>query len=136
MKTTVSIIPAPQSIKEKKGVLLTGNSFNLRAQGKLASYLTDLSEILKSCGCACTINKKDSSACTVSFSISEEFSKPESYTLNLYIYYEYLSETSQATARPNIQMVFGVFMMIPMFVIYVLFQKQLVAGLTFGAVKE
>ena len=61
---------------------------------------------------------------------------PESYTLNHYIYYEYLSETSQATARPNIQMVFGVFMMIPMFVIYVLFQKQLVAGLTFGAVKE
>ena len=61
---------------------------------------------------------------------------PESYTLNLYIYYEYLSETSQATSRPNIQMVFGVLMMIPMFIIYVIFQKQLVAGLTFGAVKE
>jgi len=61
---------------------------------------------------------------------------PESFTLNLYIYYEYLSETSQATARPNVQMVFGVLMMIPMFVIYVIFQKQLVAGLTFGAVKE
>ena len=61
---------------------------------------------------------------------------PESYTLNLYIYYEYLSETSFATSRPNVQMVFGVFMMIPMFVIYVIFQKQLVTGLTFGAVKE
>lgn len=61
---------------------------------------------------------------------------PESYTLNLYIYYQYLSETSLVTSRPNIQMVFGVLMMIPMFVIYVIFQKQLVAGLTFGAVKE
>ena len=61
---------------------------------------------------------------------------PESFTLNLYIYYEYLSETSLVTSRPNVQMVFGVLMMIPMFVIYVIFQKQLVAGLTFGAVKE
>ena len=61
---------------------------------------------------------------------------PESFTLNLYIYYEYLSETSLVTMRPNVQMVFGVLMMIPMFVIFVIFQKQLVAGLTFGAVKE
>ena len=61
---------------------------------------------------------------------------PESFTLNLYIYYEYLSEASLVTSRPNVQMVFGVLMMIPMFVIYVIFQKQLVAGLTFGAVKE
>ena len=61
---------------------------------------------------------------------------PESFTLNLYIYYEYLSETSLVTSRPNVQMVFGVLMMIPMFVIFVIFQKQLVAGLTFGAVKE
>ena len=61
---------------------------------------------------------------------------PESFTLNLYIYYEYLSETSLVTARPNGQMVFGVLMMIPMFVVFVLFQKHLVAGLTFGAVKE
>ena len=61
---------------------------------------------------------------------------PESFTLNLYIYYEYLSETSFATSRPNVQMVFGVLMMIPMFIIYVIFQKQLVTGLTFGAVKE
>ena len=61
---------------------------------------------------------------------------PESFTLNLYIYYEYLSETSLVTMRPNVQMVFGVLMMIPMFVIFVIFQKHLVAGLTFGAVKE
>ena len=61
---------------------------------------------------------------------------PHLYTLNLFIYYEYLSETSLVTARPNVQMVFGVLMMIPMFVIFVIFQKQLVAGLTFGAVKE
>ena len=61
---------------------------------------------------------------------------PESFTLNLYIYYEYLSEASLVTSRPNVQMVFGVLMMIPMFIIYVIFQKQLVAGLTFGAVKE
>ena len=61
---------------------------------------------------------------------------PESFTLNLYIYYEYLSETSLVTSKPNIQMVFGVLMMIPMFIIFVIFQRQLVAGLTFGAVKE
>ena len=61
---------------------------------------------------------------------------PESFTLNLYIYYEYLAETSFANARPHVQMAFGVLMMIPMFVIFVIFQKQLVAGLTFGAVKE
>lgn len=65
-----------------------------------------------------------------------ESDKPQLYTLNLYIYYEYLSETSLADALPNVQMAFGVLMMIPMFVIFVLFQKQLVAGLTFGAVKE
>ena len=61
---------------------------------------------------------------------------PQNFTLNLYIYYEYLSETSLVTSRPNVQMVFGVLMMIPMFIIFVIFQKQLVAGLTFGAVKE
>ena len=83
MKTKISIIPAPQDVKEKKGVLLTGNSFNLRAQASLSSYLPVLSEILKSCGCACTINKKDSSACTISLSLSDDFSKPESYILNI-----------------------------------------------------
>ena len=62
-------------------------------------------------------------------------SHPESYTLNLYIYYEYLIQKG-AYARPNIQMALGVLMMIPMFVIFVFFQKQLIAGLTFGAVKE
>ncbi|MBQ7996011.1 MAG: carbohydrate ABC transporter permease [Bacilli bacterium] len=60
----------------------------------------------------------------------------EAFTLNLYIYYEYLSESSYVTARPNVQMVFGVIMMIPMLIIFIFFQKQLINGLTFGAVKE
>ena len=45
-------------------------------------------------------------------------------------------QKTPATTRPNIQMAIGVVMMIPMGVIFVLFQKQLIAGLTFGAVKE
>lgn len=61
---------------------------------------------------------------------------PDTWTLNLYIYYEYLSNADPASAKPNIQMVFGVFMMLPMLVIFAFFQKHLVAGLTFGAVKE
>ena len=60
----------------------------------------------------------------------------EAYTLNLIIYYDYMIQKTPATTRPNIQMAIGVVMMIPMGVIFVLFQKQLIAGLTFGAVKE
>ena len=61
---------------------------------------------------------------------------PEAYTLNLYIYYDYLIQKTPATTKPNIQMALGVLMMIPMLVIFAFFQKQLIAGLTFGAVKE
>ena len=61
---------------------------------------------------------------------------PEAYTLNLTIYFDYLIQTTPATTRPNIQMALGVLMMVPMFVTFVLFQKQLIQGLTFGAVKE
>ena len=61
---------------------------------------------------------------------------PEAFTLNLFIYYEFLSQSEPTNSLPNVQMAFGVMMMIPMFVVFVLFQKQLVAGLTFGAVKE
>ena len=60
----------------------------------------------------------------------------QAYTLNLIIYYDYMIQKTPATTRPNIQMAIGVVMMIPMGVIFVLFQKQLIAGLTFGAVKE
>ena len=60
----------------------------------------------------------------------------ESFTLNIYIYYDYLIQKTPATMRPNIQMAIGVIMMLPMLGIFAFFQKQLIAGLTFGAVKE
>ena len=63
---------------------------------------------------------------------------PEVYTLNLFIFYRFFGTdaSTDAVSAPNVQMAIGVLMMIPMFVIYVIFQKQLVEGLTFGAVKE
>lgn len=60
----------------------------------------------------------------------------EWFTLNIYVYYDYLIQKTPATMKPNIQMAIGVIMMIPMLITFAFFQKQLIAGLTFGAVKE
>lgn len=53
----------------------------------------------------------------------------EFYTVNQYIYVNYLGQSAAIDALPNVQMAFGVILMIPMLVIFILFQKQLIEGI-------
>lgn len=60
----------------------------------------------------------------------------ENYTVNMYIYEKYLLSKEIEYQLPNVQMGYGVILMIPMLVVFIIFQKYLISGLTFGAVKE
>lgn len=53
----------------------------------------------------------------------------EFYTVNQYIYVNYLGQSAAIDALPNVQMALGVILMIPMLVIFILFQKQLIEGI-------
>lgn len=54
---------------------------------------------------------------------------PEYYTVNQYIYFTYLSQFAAYDAQPNVQMALGVILMIPMIVVFIIFQKQLIEGI-------
>lgn len=53
----------------------------------------------------------------------------EFYTINQYIYVNYLGQSAAIDALPNVQMALGVILMIPMLVIFIAFQKQLIEGI-------
>lgn len=55
----------------------------------------------------------------------------ENYTINRYIYETYLITNDIYASAPNVQMAIGVVLMIPMIVIFIAFQKQLIEGIQF-----
>jgi len=54
---------------------------------------------------------------------------PEYYTINQYIYVNYLGQSAAVDALPNVQMALGVILMIPMIIVFIIFQKQLIEGI-------
>lgn len=62
---------------------------------------------------------------------SEEF-----YTVNMFIFREYLSTDNVMYSRPNVQMGIGVVLMIPMLIIFMFYQNALIEGVTFSGLKE
>ena len=60
----------------------------------------------------------------------------ENYTITLYIYEAYLCVEEAEAMRPATQMAIGVLLMIPMVLVYIRYQNELINGLKFGAVKE
>lgn len=54
---------------------------------------------------------------------------PECYTINQYIYVQYLGQSAAVDALPNVQMALGVILMIPMIIVFIFFQKQLIEGI-------
>ncbi len=60
--------------------------------------------------------------------------KPDSYTLALGVYYKFAGRLTEENF-PNIQMATGVIMVIPSAVVFFIFQKQLIEGVSVGAVK-
>lgn len=60
--------------------------------------------------------------------------KPDSYTLALGVYYKFAGRLTEENF-PNIQMATGVIMVIPSAVVFFIFQKQLIEGISIGAVK-
>lgn len=59
---------------------------------------------------------------------------PESYTLAIGIYYKFMGGLSMSN-YPNQQMAIGVLMVIPPSIIFFVFQRQLIEGVTFGGLK-
>ncbi len=59
----------------------------------------------------------------------------EYYTVNQYIYITYLQQTATMDALPNVQMALGVILMIPMLIIFIVFQKQLIEGIRLSGEK-
>lgn len=59
----------------------------------------------------------------------------EYYTVNQYIYITYLGQSASMDALPNVQMALGVILMIPMLIIFVIFQKQLIEGIQLSGEK-
>mgnify|MGYP001622987027 FL=1 len=60
----------------------------------------------------------------------------ENWTVNMYIFREYLSTDNVARSKPNVQMGIGVVLMLPMLVIFMFYQETLIEGLTFTGMKE
>ena len=60
--------------------------------------------------------------------------KPDSDTLALGVYYKFAGRLTEENF-PNIQMATGVIMVIPSAVVFFIFQKQLIEGVSVGAVK-
>lgn len=59
---------------------------------------------------------------------------PEKYTLALGIYYKYAGRLMEGKF-PNVQMATGVLMIIPSAIVFFIFQRQLIDGVSIGAVK-
>lgn len=59
---------------------------------------------------------------------------PDKYTLAIGIYYKFMGGLSRSNF-PNQQMAVGLFMCIPPLVLFIVFQKQLIEGVSFGAIK-
>lgn len=57
------------------------------------------------------------------------------YTVNLYLYQTYMLAKDITESAPNMQMTFGVILMIPMVVVFSIFQKQLIEGIQLGSIK-
>ena len=60
----------------------------------------------------------------------------ENWTVNMYIFREYLSTDNVARSKPNVQMGIGVVLMLPMLIIFMFYQETLIEGLTFTGMKE
>lgn len=58
------------------------------------------------------------------------------YTVNMFIFREYLSTDNVMYSRPNVQMGIGVVLMIPMLIIFMFYQNALIEGVTFSGLKE
>lgn len=59
----------------------------------------------------------------------------EYWTVNIFVYREYLSTENVLRSKPNVQMGIGVVLMIPMLVIFMCYQNVLIEGLTFSGLK-
>lgn len=59
----------------------------------------------------------------------------ENYTVNLFLYEKYLVTKDVYESAPNMQMAYGVILMIPMAVVFCVFQKQLIEGIQLGGIK-
>ena len=57
------------------------------------------------------------------------------YTLSVGIYNRFFTFASIADTQPNVQMATGVLVMIPPMIVFMLFQKQLIEGVTFTGIK-
>ena len=56
-------------------------------------------------------------------------------TIPVGIYDKYFTAVSALESKPNVQMATGVIIMIPPIIVFMLFQKQLVEGVTFTGIK-
>lgn len=59
----------------------------------------------------------------------------EYFTVNLYIYKTYLTETKALASRPNEQMAIGVILMLPMVVVFMFYQNTMIEGFSFAGIK-
>ena len=59
----------------------------------------------------------------------------EYFTVNLYIYKTYLTETKALASKPNEQMAIGVILMLPMVVVFMFYQNTMIEGFSFAGIK-
>ncbi len=59
----------------------------------------------------------------------------EHYTVNLYIYYTYLTTEIAMETRPNEQMAIGVILMLPMIIVFMFYQNTMIEGFSFAGIK-
>ena len=59
----------------------------------------------------------------------------EHYTVNLYIYYTYLTTEIAMESRPNEQMAIGVILMMPMVIVFMFYQNTMIEGFSFAGIK-
>ncbi len=80
-------------------------------------------------------------AVTAFFGAWNDFMRPlmyvsstENYPMNLFLYVKYMKSES-LDPKPNMQMAYGVILMLPMLIVFILFQKQLIEGIQLGSTK-
>ena len=92
MKTIISIIPEPQEITVKNGLLLTKNNFALAADDFFNDYADFLCKELQKCNVKCKVNddSKSKTSTPVQIKVTKTDSNsqtteiiPESYTLDI-----------------------------------------------------
>ncbi len=81
-------------------------------------------------------------AVTAFFGAWNDFMRPllyvqseRNYTINLFLYVKYLTTKNKLDSAPNMQMTYGVILMLPMLIVFIIFQKQLIEGIQLGALK-